>query len=779
MVRIFKIVSNTLLCAALVAPVLLAPARAHAQSLKPGEWKTYTSMRSVTDVALASDSLHAWAATGGGAFEVDLRDAQTAPVALRATDGLSENDLTAVASDSLGNIYFGGGGGGFDVYNTATGKIVQLGNDIVNSPFTIKSINAITVYGDKIYLATAYGITVFLSRGAFGATVSQIAGLQSQDSVRQILDDGTHVYGAMHEGVVFANGNTTAYLQDGHNWLLLPDAGGSVRALANFHGTIYAGAENGLFAVSISQDSLVSVPIPYSIAIERMIVANDSLYLLDNSGTLYSTRDLSHFAVQALTAQAGSTVTSIAPDHNGGIVMGSDTNGVAFPAADSLYANLFPPGPISNEINGLSFAPSTDKLYVTNLNAGFGIFSPETEAWQNFQSGVGGTPAATYVKVFYDSIRSTLWLSTYGSSLFHVQGIGSGQPQWKSFDDTQIPNWDRTPSTWILTSGMMLDQAGNFVVTDWAGNGKGLCISADGKNFTKYLLDPAGQLSWGCVTQDQNGNYWIGTETGPLEKPDGVGKGVYWLRSSDGAYGVIAGGISGSLGTPTAGTEFVNAILTDQDDGIWCGTNAGVEIISNPEAIQEPGPVFSIRSVPFLANQTVHAMATDGVGNKWIGTDNGIFVVSPDGSDSVARFTKENSPLVDDRIASLTIDPTRGEAYAGTPSGISRFSTIFKQGKPDYTSIRVYPNPVVQSAEVGGSPEIYIDGLVAGSTVQIFSLAGQLITTIDGTALGSTVTWNGRDALGRQVPSGMYLVSATSAQSGENGEAKVVIVRKP
>ncbi|HEX5315250.1 MAG TPA: T9SS type A sorting domain-containing protein, partial [Candidatus Kapabacteria bacterium] len=152
---------------------------------------------------------------------------------------------------------------------------------------------------------------------------------------------------------------------------------------------------------------------------------------------------------------------------------------------------------------------------------------------------------------------------------------------------------------------------------------------------------------------------------------------------------------------------------------------------------------------------------------------------SPDGSDSVARFTKENSPLVDDRIASIAIDPTRGEAYAGTPAGISRFSTIFKQGHPDYSSIRVYPNPVVQTADFGGSPTIYIDGLVAGSTVQVFSLNGQLITTIDGTALGSTVTWNGRDALGRQVPSGMYLVSATSAQSGDNGEAKVVIVRKP
>ena len=121
-------------------------------------------------------------------------------------------------------------------------------------------------------------------------------------------------------------------------------------------------------------------------------------------------------------------------------------------------------------------------------------------------------------------------------------------------------------------------------------------------------------------------------------------------------------------------------------------------------------------------------MAVDGVGNKWIGTDNGIFVVSPDGSDSVAHYTAENSPLVNDQVNSIAIDPARGETYAGTPAGISRFSTIFKQGQPDYTGIRVYPNPVVQTAEgtPSGSPTVYIDGLVAGSTVQIFSLAGKL-----------------------------------------------------
>jgi hypothetical protein len=172
-------------------------------------------------------------------------------------------------------------------------------------------------------------------------------------------------------------------------------------------------------------------------------------------------------------------------------------------------------------------------------------------------------------------------------------------------------------------------------------------------------------------------------------------------------------------------------------------------------------------------------MTVDGVGNKWMGTDNGIFVVSADGSDSVAHFTAENSPLVNDVVTSLAIDPNRGEAYAVTPLGISRFSTIFKEGRSDYDSIRVYPNPVLETASVYPPYLVHIDGLVAGSTIQIFSIAGRLITTIDGSKEGAEVDWNGRDALGRQVPSGLYLISATSPQTSQSGEAKVVIVREP
>ncbi len=751
----------------LLAVLFAVPQTASAQTLKPGEWQTYTSMRSTTDVALASDSLHAWVATGGGAYEVDLRSSGNAPIALRTTDGLSENELTAVAADGHGNAYFGGANGGFDLYNSTTRTIRQLGTDIEKSSFTNKAINGITVFGGTVYLATAYGLTVFNAQdSAFAETVTEIAGLPSQDSIRQVLDDGTHVYAAMEEGVVVAR--DALDLHAGSNWTLIPDTGGAVRSLAAYRGTIYAGAENGVFVVSLAQDSLI--PVAGSPAsVNRLIVAHDSLCILDQSGNLFTTGDLQNFSRQA--SSAGSTALAVAPDSLGGFVLASAANGIAFPSADSLVTNLFPPGPIINAAQFLYFSTFTGELYVTHLGAGFDAFHPDSGIWNDFASGTGTTPNAQYLDVLYDSVRNLLWLSSIGQPLLRVQSLESDSPIWMSFDSAKISPYDHD---YMRTAGLMVDHDGNLAVTSWSGDGNGLSVTSDGVNFTRYSLQPVGPEPWEDVTQDLDGNYWIGT-TNPGGEPPPVG--VYWLRKSDGLSGFIQGGQSGTLGNGVEGTEDVSSVLTDQDDAVWCGTAAGVEIISNPYAIEQPNPVFSIRSVPFLATQDVHTMAVDGVGNKWIGTDNGIFVVSPDGADSVARFTKENSPLVDNVVISLAIDPRRGEVYAGTPSGISRFSTIFKQGNPDYSSIRVYPNPVVQTGE--GGPQVYIDGLVAGSTVQIFSLRGRLINTINGTALGSTVTWNGLDALGREVPTGMYLISATSAQTGDNGEAKVVIVRKP
>jgi hypothetical protein len=743
-----------------------------AQSLKPGEWRTYTSMRDVSALALSSDSVHVWVATTGGAFRVNIRDTTEPLLAERTNDGLTENNLTAIASDQNGNIFFGGITGGFDMWKAATGTIQKLG-DIRNSSYPVKTINSIAVSGDTIFLATGFGISTFIVNdpGYFGVTVNHIGSFTSQDSVRQVIIANRTIYAAMPEGLAYAQ--LSSDIGNGANWKTLPDTV-PVVALASFDGKIFFGTPNGLF--QLSADTFISVPIPGVVAIDRLAASRDSLYILDISGAIYSTHDFQNFSVQSLADTIGSSITAMLPGVSSpaeSLIFGSSSNGVSIFERGQLYSNFFPQGPVSNYVFNLDFASSIGNLYGVNLADGFEIFHPNNDTWQTYTHGVGVPIGKTYRYIFYDSIRSLTWFSMYGDGLYRVKNLGTSSEIWDKIDianglpSTEGPNY-------IIAGSGNLTASSDFMVTTWAQNLQGLSITSDGSQFTDYRLattsrDPGGLgQSFGCVTQDIDGNFWVGTERQVTPAP----YGVFWVRASDHVFGSIEGGSGGLLVNPV-----VNAILVDQDDEVWCGTEGGVQIISNPYAINNPNPKFSVRTVPLLTSQLVHTMAVDGVGNKWIGTENGIFVVSPDGTDSIARYSTDNSPLVDNTVLSITMDLERGEAYAGTPSGISRFSTIFKQGKPDYTNIRVYPNPVVQSSDF--APQIYIDGLVAGSTVKIFTLNMKLVATIDGSALGSTVPWNGRDDLGRQVPSGMYLVTATSPQSGQNGEAKVVIVRKP
>src|SRR5579883_2644576 len=738
---------------------------AKAQSLKPGEWRTYTSMRLVQDVAVCCDSSYAWVATTGGAFRVSLSNPTDTILALRRTDGLSENDLTAVAADAQGNVYIGGRNGGFDIYHSNTGTINRL-PDIQQSSHPAKTINAITVVGNKVYVATDYGITVYLLNvGVFGSTVTQIAQLPPEDSVRQVIDDGSFVYAATAEGVAYIA--SSADLQNRNKWTLIPDTV-SILSLTSFHGTIYVGTAIGLYTISADKHSLVATSLPVSGPIIRVIASSDSIYALDVSGTLYSSRDGISFLSQNVSNIAGSQATAIAYAPYVRVITGTASNGICIAANNNVHAGLYPSGPVASSVEDLTFSPYTDQLYVANGIAGISIFRPINGQWQAFEAGSNSTPHADYRRAFFDSVHNAAWISTFGSSFYKVTGFDSGSPKWIQYDSSKgIP---RTSNSGFTVAGTpYLTPSGDIAIPIWAMDGRGLTVSKDGNTFTSYQISVPDDRSWGVVTQDMSGNYWVSTEESSSPKSIGV----YWLRTSDNAFGTIPGGSGDPLVDP-----FDNAVLTDQDNGIWVGTESGVQIISNPDAIlQNLDPKFAVRTVKFLTGQVVRCMTVDGVGNKWVGTDDGIFVVSPDGSDSVARYTAENSPLIDNAVRALAIDPVRGEAYVGTPSGISRFATIFKRGHTDYAGIHVYPNPVVQTSEQ--SPLVYVDGLVAGSTVQVFTLDGKLVTTINGTSLGSTVTWNGRDALGRQVASGLYLISATSPQSGENGVAKVVIIQRP
>jgi len=163
----------------------------------------------------------------------------------------------------------------------------------------------------------------------------------------------------------------------------------------------------------------------------------------------------------------------------------------------------------------------------------------------------------------------------------------------------------------------------------------------------------------------------------------------------------------------------------------------------------------------------VQAIAVDGADRKWVGTRNGVWLISPDAQKIVYHFTEENSPLLDNDIRRIAVDPQTGEVFFATASGTCSFRSTATQGGQHNSGVLVFPNPVPP----GYTGTIAIRGLVDGAIVKITEMDGRLL--YQGRALGGQAVWDGRDYRGRKASTGVYLVLISDDSRQERRQLKL------
>lgn len=223
----------------------------------------------------------------------------------------------------------------------------------------------------------------------------------------------------------------------------------------------------------------------------------------------------------------------------------------------------------------------------------------------------------------------------------------------------------------------------------------------------------------------------------------------------------------------------------EEDSGvIWIGTGIGVFVITNPaNAFAESVNVRRVK-VPkddgsdladyLLSSDMVLSITADNANRKWLATkDSGLFLVSPDGSRIIKNFTKDNSPLASNTVYSVYCDRTTNTIYIGTAEGLFTYNSESTPEKDSFDNITVFPNPVRPDY----SGPVYIKGLMENSLVKIADAAGNVVYQTR--AESGLVSWDGCNASGRPVPSGVYYVFASQNSSGSTtgGSAKFMIIR--
>ena len=346
------------------------------------------------------------------------------------------------------------------------------------------------------------------------------------------------------------------------------------------------------------------------------------------------------------------------------------------------------------------------------------------------------------------------------------------------------------------------------------------CIDVDTPHPWNYCTCTALQY-------DANGNLWMANQQTDtivrLIRPNGKWLSLYYpeisgsenvlqyLFSSHGINFLVtyAGDKRGFFGFDTKGTlnlsdddshllrntiinqdgavvrpNLFNCMTEDKDRQIWCGTDEGLFVITNPQEWFSSDFRFHQIKVNrndgsgfadyLLSGIDITCIAVDPSNRKWIGTStNGVYLVSHDGQETIHHFTKEDSPLLSNNIRSIAVNPQTGCVMFGTDVGLCSYESHVIEPEESLVeeNVLVYPNPVRPNTDA----VVTIEGLTEGAEVKILSSSGKVVW--GNTSIGGSVRWNCTNMHGERVSSGVYHVVSNTADASHTVVARIVVLR--
>lgn len=235
---------------------------------------------------------------------------------------------------------------------------------------------------------------------------------------------------------------------------------------------------------------------------------------------------------------------------------------------------------------------------------------------------------------------------------------------------------------------------------------------------------------------------------------------------------------------------YIKYVTEDKDGNIWIATNQGPfyltpAMVSNIIASDKPeNVVFEQYKVPrndgsgyadyLLTGVDMKYIYIDDANRKWFATSgNGVYVISDDCNTEEYHFTTSNSYITDNNVHCIVMNGKTGEVYFGTDYGLCSYMSDVTDTpeEMDTETIYAYPNPV-QPDYTGN---ITVVGLTRNAHITITTSNG--IKVAEGLSKGGSFQWNGCDASGKRVASGIYNVMTSTADGSKGTVCKIAIIR--
>lgn len=742
----------------LLVILLLAGAPVRSAHAGIGAWRVHTDMRSAR--AVAADGAVLWAATAGGVFRFDPADSSY--VRYTTADGLTSNDVTAIAIDPSHRVWTGQASGAIDVFDPRTGVWTAI-TDITLSGRADRTIRSFTVAGDRLYIATAFGIALFsLDRFEFVDTYINFA-TASQPSVAAAALHAGRVAAATNRGIAVSK-PSAVNLAAPESWeLLSADVTGT--SFGTLSGSLYAGTSSGLLRF----DGSAFVPVPAVAAGVRIVGQTDSALVLFGSSVLQSYSSagvLSVLSDPVTDAAAGGAIAA----GNVPVTAFAQNGAAVFDPLRRQWRTYFPNGPRSNSFYQIAVDSRGVVWAVSGRSNGKGFYRYDGERWRNYHTGNEGLVSSNDCFNVEIGPNHSAWIGTWGSGLVLANAAGDLVRTFGRVSPGFVGISENL--NYIVPGGTAVDRDGSVWVNVFRASRTDSVLwrMAPDSTWTVHRRSPFGNAAdWYMfdLIIDRNGTKWFTNAARDFSNDQTLTfyneRGTLPNDVNNWGTLTVANGLTSS---------YVTCIAMDRNGDVWLGTSSGITIVTDPS---DPARRLSEVFVGAVRDQFVYAVAVDPLNNKWVGTSKGVFILSPDGTQLLDQYTVENTggKLADNAIFSIAFDRTRGIAYIGTEKGLSSLEMTAVEPATAISSIALSPNPVYLPEH----RQVEIRGLVEESTVKVLTVYGKVLRQFPAQG-GGRALWDCTDGEGRTVASGIYIIVAHDRTGAQTGTAKVAVIRR-
>jgi ligand-binding sensor domain-containing protein len=744
------------------------------------QWKYYINSAKAKGIASLNDNIFVAFENGLYQYDIDKNEG----VLWSVTDYLSDVYISKIYTENYTNsCWIGYKNGNIDIIN---------GNSISNIPFLTMSDKL----GDKAIVA--FQSDMLFNYAAFSFGILKIDPFKKEikdtyypplngNKIKDILVVGDSIY-AISDSVLYTANLKSPLLADEKNWKSKVFSNNVLEKLHNQQNVIYI--ETDKHAV-LKYDLNKWITIKYNYASAKTI--HSHLNVIEGGGWALTDYSNIHFfdndflPTNVLYRYDG--VTSPRPN----LVL---KNKNKYWIADVECGFVEWSDNYNNKVHSLNYLPNTSVFRVASFDSQIGI-AAGTISKTGFQYNDKGV----YVKQsdswkLFDRYNQSQWknklLFDIGSIAFNPKKKGEFAVGSNSFVPVSISyNGNRIDTIFIdsnstlnrsvigngftFVSDLSYDKNGNlWVVNPFTSNI--LNVYTANKKWAKISTGSSTANTWASkIKIDNLGNKWIVFP--------GIGVvGINTGNTPDNSLDDITRIINDGEGSGALPTKDVNAVAIDFDNNLWVGTDEGFAIVYNAPSLltQETRPFTSQRiklkyegNVEYLLGKTaISDIEIDGGNRKWIATKNaGLFLLSADGNQLISSFTKENSGLISNNISDIQFNHQTGELFIITDLGLVSYRVDASEGKTDYESTRVFPNPYKPEHTRG----ITIQGIQFDSDVKVTDAAGNVVYKT--TSNGGTAFWNAQDWNGNRVSPGVYFFwTAPNAIDGVGKKVGKVVV---